>query len=364
MSVIKELLSGDVSFSVPEILSLFGCAQCVYILTYLAFRSGRISRGTIPILFFLFLGIAFALDLSESSWAPLVEYYPHLQWFFWFSIAPLSTLLVLQIAQITQVPSARYFLLMFLMPIGYLMAYLKVGTSIECKSVVNCSEMFDWLIVVGIIISAFSLLTVWFNKDVLGKLLQQKRGNERFWLIISIITLNVSVIAIFSAVAYDFVEISDASFVRTFVGFAFVYLAATSLFRIYPQAVAIRPKNAGSDAVLSNQELDDALKIERLLAVEKIYQEPAYGRSDLARELGVTESALSKIVNIHFNKSVPQLLNAYRVEDAKQLLVETDVDLAIVSEEAGFNSITTFNRHFKDLTGVTPSEYRSKKACK
>ena len=360
MSVIKELLSGNISFSIPEILSLFGCAQCVYILVYLAFRSGRISRGTIPILFFLFLGTAFALDLSENSWAPLVDYYRDLQWFFWFSIAPLSALLVLQIARITQVPNFRYFLLIFLLPLGYLVAYLSVGRSVECRGA-SCPDLFDWLIVIGVIISAFSLLTIWFNKDTLGKLLQQKKGNERFWLIISIIVLNISLISVFSAVAYDFVTISDASFIRTFIGFAFVYLAATSLFRIYPQAVAIRPKNS-EDSVLSEQELDDALKIERLLKIEKIYQEPAYGRSDMARELGVTESVLSKIVNIHFNKSVPQLLNAYRVEDAKHLLVETDVDLAAVSEEAGFNSVTTFNRHFKDLTGLTPREYRASKS--
>ena len=357
MPVIKEILSGDVSFSIQEMLSLFGFAQCLYILVYLAFRSGRISRGTIPILFFLFLGTAFALDLAESSWAPLIKYYQHLQWFFWFSIAPLSVLLVLQIAQITKIPDWRYFFLMLLMPFGYLITYFQVGLSAECESPFFCTEMLDWLIVVGVIISAFSLLTIWLNKDILGKLLKQKNGIERFWLIISIVILNILLIAVFIFVAYEFIDVSDADFIRTFIGFAFVYLATTSLFRIYPQAVSIRSKNSGS--VLSEQELKHALKIERLLDVEKIYQEPAYGRSELARELGITESALSKIVNIHFNKSVPQLLNAYRVEDAKHLLVETDADLATISEEAGFNSTTTFNRHFKDLTGEIPSNYRS-----
>lgn len=349
MPVIRELLSGNISFSVPEILSLFGAAQCVYILVYLVFHSGRISRALIPILFFLFLGTGFALDLSESSWSPLISYYRYLQWFFWFSLAPLSVLLVIQIAQITQIPNWRYFLLMSLMPIGYLIVSFIVTYP---------REKFDLLMVIGVVVGAFSLLTIWFNKDVLSKLLTQKSGKERFWLIISIIVLNISLIAIFSFVAYDLVDISDAYFIRTFIGFAFVYLVATSLFRIYPQAVLIRSKKVKNE-ILSDQELDHAINIENLLNREKIYQEPSYGRSDLARELGVTESLLSKIVNVHFNKSVPQLLNAYRVEDAKHLLIETDADLVTISEESGFNSVTTFNRHFKDLTGVTPSDYRS-----
>jgi AraC-like DNA-binding protein len=361
MSVISEILSGQVSFSVPEILSLFGVAQCVYILVYLAFRSGRIARGTIPILFFLFLGTAFALDLAQSSWAPLIDSYRHIQWFFWFSVAPLSVLLVLQISIITRVPHWEYFLLILLMPLGYFLALSLVGSLSECASLYVCEEMSEGLIVVGIVISAFSLLTIWIKKDTLENLLKQKRGNERFWLVISIILLNVSLIAVFIAALYDFVKISDAYFVRTFVGFAFVYLAATSLFRIYPQAVSIRPKDKDVAVFLTDSEIEVAVKIEGLLNVEKIYQEPSYGRSDLAKEIDVSESILSKIVNSHFDKSVPQLLNAYRVGDAKRLLVDTEEDLAVISEEAGFNSVTTFNRHFKDLTGITPSEYRASK---
>ena len=221
--------------------------------------------------------------------------------------------------------------------------------------------MTSWLTVIGVVISALSILTIWIKKDTLENILKQKRGNERFWLVMSIIVLNVSLIAIFIAVAYEFVVLSDARFVRTFIGFAFVYLAATSLFRIYPQAVSIRPKGNDAGSFLTDKEIEVAFKIEGLLNLERVYQEPSYGRPDLAKEVDVSESILSKIVNVHFDKSVPQLLNAYRVEDAKALLTDTDADLATISEEAGFNSVTTFNRHFKDLAGMTPSEYRASK---
>ena len=143
--------------------------------------------------------------------------------------------------------------------------------------------------------------------------------------------------------------------IRSILGFAFVYLASTSLFRIYPQTLSFK-KNVSTE--LSPQELLAAHSVERLLTLDKVYQEPAYGRSQLAAEVGVTEAALSRIVNIYFEKTVPNLLNGYRVEDAKRLLLETKEDLAVISRESGFNSLSTFNRYFKELEGVSPSTFR------
>jgi AraC-like DNA-binding protein len=48
------------------------------------------------------------------------------------------------------------------------------------------------------------------------------------------------------------------------------------------------------------------------------------------------------------------------VEEAKTLLVETQADISTISEESGFNSIATFNRVFKDIAGLSPTEYRAK----
>ena len=45
-----------------------------------------------------------------------------------------------------------------------------------------------------------------------------------------------------------------------------------------------------------------AHKIERLMDYEKIYYEPTYSRSDLARELNVPETMISRVINVHFKK--------------------------------------------------------------
>ncbi|HRQ60972.1 MAG TPA: helix-turn-helix domain-containing protein, partial [Alphaproteobacteria bacterium] len=144
-------------------------------------------------------------------------------------------------------------------------------------------------------------------------------------------------------------------------GLGFVYLATTSLFRIYPPSVREMPSSENDETHLSDRELDLALKIDGLMSYEKIYQEPGYTRTDLARELGVPETTLSKIINLHFKKSFPQMLNEGRVEDAKKLLVETDAEVAVIAREAGFNSLASFNRVFKEISGEAPSQYRARK---
>ena len=84
------------------------------------------------------------------------------------------------------------------------------------------------------------------------------------------------------------------------------------------------------------------------------------GRAELARELKVGEATLSRLVNARYVKTIPQLLNEFRVKDAQKLLKETDASIQNIFEESGFNSITTFNRVFKELSGEAPKEYRAR----
>ena len=132
------------------------------------------------------------------------------------------------------------------------------------------------------------------------------------------------------------------------------------MLRIYPQeargalGAQINPED------LSDEEKELVAKIESLLDLEKVYQEPNYARSDLARECGVSEMVISKVINVHFQKSFPQIMNERRIEDAKRLLVETEAAVKTVAEEVGFNSLPSFNRVFKVMVSESPGQYRKK----
>lgn len=192
---------------------------------------------------------------------------------------------------------------------------------------------------------------------MLEDLYKEKAGKERYWLIFTLVFVNLLFLMTMLMSLTPLLGQADSVLIRTLFGLALVYLAGTSLFRIYPQSLSLVDRSE-KGVELSQAELAMARRIEELLTLDKIYHEPAYGRADLARELEAQETIVSKVINQHFGKSFPQLLNEYRVEDAKQLLRETKASVKVVAEEVGFNSTASFNRVFRDLVGATPSEYR------
>ncbi len=333
-------------FTLPEILSLMGVVQSVYVLVYMLFRSGSVSNAIVPSLYFTFMSAAFFLDAAAAKIAPGFENYEEWRWFFWFSGVPIGTILIFQVATVGARLEPRYFALLLLIPIALLPAYALAEPSLMYVS--------------GLIIGALSLLAIWLRRDVLDGLHgSSKFGEERFWLIMALILLNVAFLGSTLAYVSDGLTLPEWVLVRTFLGIAFVYIAATSLFRIYPQAVRLDRRGPGEQSPKS----EDQMLLDRLNALfeqDKIYQDAAYGRAELARELKIGEANLSRLVNIYFGKTIPQILNELRVRDAQRLLKETDASIQNIFEESGFSSITTFNRVFKELTGETPKEYRSR----
>ena len=52
----------------------------------------------------------------------------------------------------------------------------------------------------------------------------------------------------------------------------------------------------------------------------------------------------------------------YRIDYACRLFDETDKNITEVARECGIDDIAYFSRFFRKMTGVSPSEYRKRKA--
>jgi AraC family transcriptional regulator len=67
-----------------------------------------------------------------------------------------------------------------------------------------------------------------------------------------------------------------------------------------------------------------------------------------------------------FGTSIPKMIGTspyqyllqQRVEQAKQLLKQTDRSIMDIALECGFNSHSHLSKQFRQLTGVTPKTYR------
>ena len=96
---------------------------------------------------------------------------------------------------------------------------------------------------------------------------------------------------------------------------------------------------------------------------EKLFQDPDLTLDILAQHLGLTPNAVSQLLNAGLGQSFSEVVNGYRLAEVQRRLLTDDARRLTVlglALEAGFNSKTTFNRVFKEKTGLTPKEYQKK----
>jgi AraC-like DNA-binding protein len=82
--------------------------------------------------------------------------------------------------------------------------------------------------------------------------------------------------------------------------------------------------------------------------------------SELAKHLNVSKFYLSRAFSTKLNTNFNRYINYIRTNYALTLIQSTNYTLTRISTDSGFESQRTFNRAFKEIYGLTPSEYRQK----
>ena len=98
-----------------------------------------------------------------------------------------------------------------------------------------------------------------------------------------------------------------------------------------------------------------------LMNKEKPYLDGELTLQKLAQAVSISPHHLSQTINERLNQSFIDFVNAYRIEEAKRMLLDSTkkhYSILAVSEEVGFNSKSAFNTAFKKHVNMTPSEYR------
>lgn len=130
---------------------------------------------------------------------------------------------------------------------------------------------------------------------------------------------------------------------------------------IFYTAESIKPTDTSGSRVPIKP---DQQLIDRLLTymiAEKPYLNWELTLSHLAKELNISRSQLSQLINDGLGDNFYDFINKYRVEQVKKLMIDPQVknfNMLGIALEAGFKSKSTFNLIFKRFTGLTPTEYR------
>lgn len=134
----------------------------------------------------------------------------------------------------------------------------------------------------------------------------------------------------------------------------------------------LRTKTESADLEIQNEEPQEIAeeKFDRLdelyneiiiyMEDKKPYQDSEFSIKKLSKALNTNETYVSRALNQKGNKKFNILVNQYRIAQVKTELLK-DINrrysLEHLYTKAGFTQQSTFNRVFKEDTGITPSQY-------
>lgn len=99
--------------------------------------------------------------------------------------------------------------------------------------------------------------------------------------------------------------------------------------------------------------------------LEQHYQNCNLQIDDLAREMCISQSTMSRRIKALIGKTPVELLSQFRLNKAKALLLQCrqegrDLQIAEIATKVGFSDPSYFTRRFKDYFGITPTQITDK----
>ena len=148
-----------------------------------------------------------------------------------------------------------------------------------------------------------------------------------------------------------------------------IWLVATMIIIIKLQAQKKIPKNIEkpivAETINHSTENDYSSlfeELDKLITSNQWFLKPRLTLSDVSDLTGLQTRDISRAINLITTKSFNEYINNYRVNYIyKTLVKETNKSLSDIAADAGFSSKASFNKVFKEISGVTPSQYKSRK---
>jgi AraC-like DNA-binding protein len=103
-------------------------------------------------------------------------------------------------------------------------------------------------------------------------------------------------------------------------------------------------------------------RLNYLFQIEKAHRNARLSLDSLSERLSLQPHQLSGIVNSRLGKTFTDLVADYRIDDVKKRLSDPEetANILNIAYDAGFGTKASFNRIFKERTGLTPSEFKKR----
>jgi putative ABC transport system permease protein len=147
-----------------------------------------------------------------------------------------------------------------------------------------------------------------------------------------------------------------------YIFFAVMIIWTAAAAFLKPQAGAMTQTHLSVKPPIPVELRAKAAWLKKAVEANRYYEDPELSLGSLAEKLRLPPHELSRVINTVFRKNFNDFINEYRVRDVVSRMQDPAFDnmtLLGIAFEAGFNSKSTFNRTFRQLTGKTPAEFNN-----
>lgn len=92
--------------------------------------------------------------------------------------------------------------------------------------------------------------------------------------------------------------------------------------------------------------------------IKKNYYDPNLSVTSIAEHFALPPVMMSKMFRETVGEKIPVVVSEVRLEAAKKLMRQSEESLGEIAEKAGFGSVRTFTRIFKQIENCTPGQWR------
>ena len=219
----------------------------------------------------------------------------------------------------------------------------------------------------SILLSLYYILLSWQVYKSMAQMPENEtiiHAEAKPWLkTFMIIMLFFGAMWVFSYISHFFIRVSNFSLyypTEVFLVILMYWIGFTG----YHRTKTIIQSSEKQSLTLSDFSIAEIEHYAQLLSetmkTEKLYLNPELTVGQVASHLGLNQKLVSAVLNQHLKKGFNEFVNEYRVEEVKKRLAlpqHQHLTIAGIALESGFNSQATFQRTFKKLTNLSPTEY-------
>lgn len=129
------------------------------------------------------------------------------------------------------------------------------------------------------------------------------------------------------------------------------------LFRRYFNSFAVPKEIENNDILKSNKSKSDAEIFERITDYLTAHLNTSLTIEQICKDNLIGRSQLQKLFKYRRGLGVIEYFSLLKINAAKEMIRTNNLNFTQISEQLGFSSIHYFSRKFKQITGMTPSEY-------